>query len=96
MDTKEKLKNLAKNRGTEDYSAKAEYIDKGGMMGKGEVFEDEKVTTSSRGSVTTHTTRDTETVGKGKPTAILARTIKGYGLGDAGEGRNITHNQKKT
>ena len=32
---------------------------------------------------------------KGKPTAILARTIKGYGLGDAGEGRNITHNQKK-
>ena len=32
---------------------------------------------------------------EGKPTAILARTIKGYGLGDAGEGRNITHNQKK-
>ena len=32
---------------------------------------------------------------KGKPTAILARTIKGYGLGEAGEGRNITHNQKK-
>ena len=32
---------------------------------------------------------------KGKPTVILARTIKGYGLGDAGEGRNITHNQKK-
>ena len=31
----------------------------------------------------------------GKPTAILARTIKGYGLGQAGEGRNITHNQKK-
>tara|TARA_B110000003_G_C16651504_1_gene534370 strand:- start:1519 stop:4173 length:2655 start_codon:yes stop_codon:yes gene_type:complete len=32
---------------------------------------------------------------KGSPTVILARTIKGYGLGDAGEGRNITHNQKK-
>ena len=32
---------------------------------------------------------------KDKPTAILARTIKGFGLGDAGEGRNITHNQKK-
>ena len=32
---------------------------------------------------------------KGKPTVILARTIKGYGLGEAGEGRNITHNQKK-
>ena len=32
---------------------------------------------------------------KGRPTAILSRTIKGYGLGEAGEGRNITHNQKK-
>ena len=31
----------------------------------------------------------------GQPTVILARTIKGYGLGEAGEGRNITHNQKK-
>ena len=32
---------------------------------------------------------------RGRPTVILARTIKGYGLGEAGEGRNITHNQKK-
>ena len=32
---------------------------------------------------------------QGRPTVILARTIKGYGLGEAGEGRNITHNQKK-
>ena len=32
---------------------------------------------------------------KGKPTVVLARTIKGYGLGAAGEGRNITHQQKK-
>jgi pyruvate dehydrogenase E1 component len=31
----------------------------------------------------------------GKPTVILAHTIKGYGLGEAGEGRNITHQQKK-
>ena len=31
----------------------------------------------------------------GSPSVILARTIKGYGLGEAGEGRNITHNQKK-
>jgi len=30
-----------------------------------------------------------------KPTVILARTIKGYGLGEAGEGKNITHQQKK-
>jgi pyruvate dehydrogenase E1 component len=31
----------------------------------------------------------------GRPTLILAHTIKGYGLGEAGEGRNITHQQKK-
>ncbi|MHC9062941.1 pyruvate dehydrogenase (acetyl-transferring), homodimeric type [Nitrospira sp. CMX1] len=31
----------------------------------------------------------------GQPTVILAKTIKGYGLGEAGEGRNITHQQKK-
>jgi pyruvate dehydrogenase E1 component len=31
----------------------------------------------------------------GAPTVILARTIKGYGLGEAGEGKNITHQQKK-
>jgi pyruvate dehydrogenase E1 component len=32
---------------------------------------------------------------QGRPTVILARTIKGYGLGEAGEGKNITHQQKK-
>jgi pyruvate dehydrogenase E1 component len=32
---------------------------------------------------------------QGKPTVILAKTIKGYGLGEGGEGRNMTHNQKK-
>jgi pyruvate dehydrogenase E1 component len=32
---------------------------------------------------------------KGQPTVILARTIKGYGMGEAGEGRNVTHQQKK-
>jgi pyruvate dehydrogenase E1 component len=30
-----------------------------------------------------------------RPTVVLAKTIKGYGLGEAGEGRNITHQQKK-
>ncbi len=30
-----------------------------------------------------------------RPTVILARTIKGYGMGEAGEGKNITHQQKK-
>jgi pyruvate dehydrogenase E1 component len=32
---------------------------------------------------------------KGTPTLILAHTVKGYGLGEAGEGRNISHQQKK-
>ena len=32
---------------------------------------------------------------EGAPTVILAKTIKGYGLGEAGEGRNVTHQQKK-
>jgi pyruvate dehydrogenase E1 component len=32
---------------------------------------------------------------KGRPSVLLAKTIKGYGLGEAGEGRNITHQQKK-
>ena len=32
---------------------------------------------------------------KGAPTVILAKTVKGYGLGEAGEGRNITHQQKQ-
>jgi pyruvate dehydrogenase E1 component len=32
---------------------------------------------------------------RGQPTVILAKTIKGYGLGEAGEGRNISHQQKK-
>ncbi len=32
---------------------------------------------------------------KGQPTVILAKTVKGYGLGEAGEGKNITHQQKK-
>jgi len=37
-----------------------------------------------------HATRHT-----GSPTVILAKTIKGYGLGESGEGKNITHQQKK-
>jgi pyruvate dehydrogenase E1 component len=32
---------------------------------------------------------------EGCPTVILAKTVKGYGLGEAGEGRNVTHQQKK-
>jgi pyruvate dehydrogenase E1 component len=32
---------------------------------------------------------------RGAPSVVLAKTIKGYGLGEAGEGRNVTHQQKK-
>src|ERR1700738_374958 len=32
---------------------------------------------------------------KGEPTVILAKTIKGYGMGESGEAQNITHQQKK-
>src|SRR5262247_4908461 len=32
---------------------------------------------------------------KGQPTVILAKTIKGYGMGTSGEAQNITHQQKK-
>ena len=31
---------------------------------------------------------------KGQPSIVLAKTVKGYGMGDAGEGQNITHQQK--
>lgn len=32
---------------------------------------------------------------RGQPTVILAKTVKGYGMGEAGEGQNKTHSQKK-
>jgi pyruvate dehydrogenase E1 component len=32
---------------------------------------------------------------RGQPTVILAHTVKGYGLGDAGEGKNVAHQTKK-
>ena len=32
---------------------------------------------------------------EGQPTVILAKTVKGYGMGGAGEGQNTTHQQKK-
>ena len=32
---------------------------------------------------------------QGQPTVILVKTVKGYGMGEAGEGQNITHQQKK-
>ncbi len=32
---------------------------------------------------------------RGQPTVVLAKTVKGYGMGEAGEGQNTTHQQKK-
>ncbi len=32
---------------------------------------------------------------RGAPTVVLAKTVKGYGLGEGGEGKNVTHQQKK-
>jgi pyruvate dehydrogenase E1 component len=32
---------------------------------------------------------------QGEPTVILAKTVKGYGMGESGEGQNITHQAKK-
>lgn len=32
---------------------------------------------------------------EGRPTVLLVKTVKGYGMGEAGEGQNITHQQKK-
>lgn len=42
-----------------------------------------------------HAADDAAVRHSGAPTAILAKTIRGYGLGEAGEGRNVTHQQKK-
>jgi pyruvate dehydrogenase E1 component len=42
-----------------------------------------------------HAAYDAAMQHKGGPTVILAKTIKGYGMGKAGEGQNIAHQQKK-
>ncbi len=42
-----------------------------------------------------HAAYDAAMKHKGQPTVILAKTVKGYGMGEAGEGQNITHSQKK-
>ena len=42
-----------------------------------------------------HAAYDAASKHKGGPTIILAKTIKGYGMGKAGEGQNTAHQQKK-
>jgi pyruvate dehydrogenase E1 component len=54
-----------------------------------------KMTLGGHDPVKVYNASKAATEHKGGPTVILARTIKGYGLGEAGEGKNITHQQKK-
>jgi pyruvate dehydrogenase E1 component len=61
-------------------------------------YSDEQVRKMVRGGhdpVKVYTAYKKAVEHKGSPTVILAQTIKGYGLGEAGEGKNITHQQKK-
>ncbi len=59
---------------------------------------DEQLRKIKRGGhdpVKVHAAFDRAVNHKGSPTVILAKTVKGYGLGESGEGKNITHQQKK-
>jgi|688.fasta_scaffold25800_2 pyruvate dehydrogenase E1 component len=61
-------------------------------------FSDEKLEKMRRGGhdpEKVYAAYKTAVETKGRPTVILAKTIKGYGLGEQGEGRNIAHNKKK-
>jgi len=64
----------------------------------GEALTDEQIRTIKRGGhdpVKVFAAYDAATKTKGRPTVILAKTIKGYGMGEAGEGKNVAHNTKK-
>lgn len=61
-------------------------------------YSDEQLRQLTRGGhdpVKVYAAYKAATEHKGQPTLILAKTIKGYGLGEAAEGRNISHQQKK-
>ncbi len=63
-----------------------------------ENYSDEQIARLARGGhdpVKTYNAYKRAYEHKGQPTVILAKTVKGYGLGEAGEGKNITHQQKK-
>ena len=63
----------------------------------GATMTDEQIRTIKRGGhdpLKVYAAYDAAAKCQGKPTVILAKTIKGYGLGEAGEGKNIAHNQK--
>jgi pyruvate dehydrogenase E1 component len=54
-----------------------------------------KLTRGGHDPVKVHAAYQAAVEHKGSPSVILAHTVKGYGLGEAGEGRNVTHQQKK-
>src|SRR6187397_191060 len=54
-----------------------------------------KLTLGGHDPVKVHAACNAAVSTTGQPTVVLARTIKGYGTGEAGEGKNITHQQKK-
>ena len=61
-------------------------------------WSDEKIWTLTRGghdAVKVYAAYKAAVESQGKPTVILAKTVKGYGMGEAGEGQMITHQQKK-
>jgi len=63
-----------------------------------ENLSDEQLTKLKRGGhdpVKVYAAYRVATEHRGQPTVILAHTVKGYGLGDAGEGKNVAHQTKK-
>jgi pyruvate dehydrogenase E1 component len=63
-----------------------------------ESYSDEQLRTLNRGGhdpAKVYAAYKSAVEHKGQPTVILAYTVKGYGLGESGEGKNITHQQKK-
>ncbi|MGH8447404.1 MAG: pyruvate dehydrogenase (acetyl-transferring), homodimeric type [Solimonas sp.] len=63
-----------------------------------ETMSDEDIARLNRGGHDPHKIYAAYTAASqhtGSPTVILAKTVKGYGMGEAGEGQNITHQQKK-
>jgi pyruvate dehydrogenase E1 component len=61
-------------------------------------MSDEQIWHLNRGGhdpIKVYSAYDAATKHTGTPTIILAKTIKGYGMGDAGEGQNTAHQQKK-
>lgn len=81
-----------------DYIRKEFFGDSPELLALVEDMSDEELTKLQRGGhdpVKVFNAYKSAAEHKGSPVVILAFTIKGYGLGEAGEGMNITHQQKK-